>query len=107
MIVFLPIEEKDVLVEDVMTDIYLLDLAEKIGFEWSFLANGLGFKLPELQHIMSNYPHSFVDQIHTMLVKWRQRQPPRDMEAAVRALAEGMKICHREDLADLVLTLLQ
>ena len=90
-----------------MTDIYLLDLAENIGFEWLILANGLGFKLPELQHIMSNYPDNLVDQIHTMLVKWRQRQPPRDMEAAVRALAEGMKICHREDLADFVLTLLQ
>ena len=88
-----------------MTELYLLKLAEKIGIEWSFLANGLGFTVPELQHITSDYPHSLVDQIHTMLVKWRQRQPPQDVEGAIHALAEGMKICHRVDLADFVLSL--
>ena len=90
-----------------MTDLYLLKLAEKVGFEWSFLANGLGFTFPQLQHIRSNHPHSLVDQIHTMLVKWRQRQPPRDLQAAIDTLAEGMKSCDRVDLADFVISLLQ
>ena len=90
-----------------MTELFLLKLAEKIGFEWLSLANGLGFTFPELQHITSDKPHSLVDQIHTMLVKWRQRQKPRDVEVAIHALAEGMKICHRVDLAEFVLSLLR
>ena len=90
-----------------MTELYLLKLAEKIGVEWSFLAYGLGFTVPEYQHIMSNNPHSMVDQIHTMLVKWRQRQKPRDVEGAIHALAEGLKTCQRVDLAEIVLSLLK
>ena len=85
-----------------MSEIYLLELAEQIGSEWLSLGINLGFSLPQLQHVMSDYRNDMVSQIHTMLVIWRRKQPPKDIAGAVGSLAKGLEDCGRVDLSHFV-----
>ena len=86
-----------------MDDMYLTRLSEGLGKEWIFLATAfLDFTDQEVQHIENDHPLAMVDQISTMLVRWRQRQPQKEIKKAVTTLADGLIGCHRRDLAERV-----
>ena len=95
-------ETENIRLVDVMNDKYLTNLSVELGKEWTSLATGyLDFTLEQMYHISKDYP-CFGDQVSTMLIYWRRRQPQREIKKAVTTLADGLIGCGRRDLAEYV-----
>ena len=81
---------------------YLTKLSERLGKEWFYLATAfLDFSPEQVYHITADHPF-VLDQISTMLIYWRQRQPQKEIKKAVTTLTDGLMGCGRRDLAEYV-----
>ncbi|XP_071497371.1 uncharacterized protein [Diadema antillarum] len=62
-------------VEDVLTDLQLMNMAQEIGPEfWRLVGLGLGFREPELAHLERNHRSNMTECVYQMLIKWRQNE---------------------------------
>ena len=75
-------------VEDAITDLQLMNLAQEVGPDsWRLVGLGLGFREPELAHFERDYRDNMVECTYHMLIKWRQDQI--DASVALHLSATG------------------
>ena len=62
-------------VEDAITDLQLMNLAQEVGPDsWRLVGLGLGFREPELAHFERDHRDNMAECTYHMLIKWRQNQ---------------------------------
>ena len=92
--------------EDVLSDLFLLNLAREIGPEFTQLGILLGFTYPQTERYKMETPNSLSDAILKLLVNWRQKQDRRQTTRdVVESLAQALASVERQDLASKVRSL--
>ena len=84
-----------------LSDIELLQLAEKVGIQWSSLAIYLGLKKCHVDALNFDYPLT-VDKAFNMLIQWRQGLSK--MADARHLLGKALKKCNLVSLVATVQT---
>ncbi|XP_076089133.1 malignant fibrous histiocytoma-amplified sequence 1 homolog [Mytilus galloprovincialis] len=82
------------------SEIGLMYVASKLGFEWTQVALALGTTQPEIEQIQLDNPYQTTRQIIVVLIRWRDRQMNRSQEESIRQLVRALEIPERQDLID-------
>ncbi|XP_030235977.1 uncharacterized protein LOC115560664 isoform X2 [Gadus morhua] len=91
----LPVETRQLLSGQNLSDKQLLEVAQRLGQEWEQAALRLGLETKDLEAIKAEH-RSVAMQKLKMLVQWKRRRPPG--KATAQDLLEGLK--DLEDLPD-------
>lgn len=85
-----------------LSEIGLMYVAAKLGFEWSQVALALGITQPEIEKIQLDNPYQTTKQIITALIRWRdhQNRSNRSQDDCVKQLFDALEIVERRDIID-------
>ena len=84
---------------EMLTDMYLQQIAKEIGSAWSTLGYILGLSSAELDCLKCENRNSMADCIAKMLVKWRDRS---SQSTCVADLRRALEEIHRTDLSETI-----
>lgn len=84
----------------VLSEMGLMYVASKLGFEWTQVALALGITQPEIEQIQLDNPYQTTKQIIVALIRWRDSQHNRPQEDTIRQLLRALEVPERRDIID-------
>ncbi|XP_062587393.1 malignant fibrous histiocytoma-amplified sequence 1 homolog [Saccostrea cucullata] len=84
----------------ILTDLGLMYVAAKLGFDWTLVVSNLGLKQAEIEQIQMDNPYKVIHMISIALQRWRDRQDGQSDEVLLQQLFSALENCNRRDLVD-------
>lgn len=83
-----------------LSEMGLMYVASKLGFEWTQVALALGITQPEIEQIQLDNPHQTTKQIIVVLIRWRDRQRNHPQQDTIKQLIGALEVPERQDIID-------